>query len=82
LFPNYEKFFAENENLFTSKRFIAKLTLDNFLKLNLLFESIIESNIYPLTEKSMLMDATIFWNNDVNSPYYFFDDAFLIAKNI
>jgi hypothetical protein len=52
------------------------------LKLNLLFESIIESNIYPLTEKPMLMDATIFWSNDVNSPYYFFDDAFLVAKNI
>jgi hypothetical protein len=82
LFPYYETFFAENENLFTSKRFIARITLDNFLKLNLLFESIIESNIYPITEKPMIMDATIFWSNDVNSPYYFFDDAFLVAKNI
>jgi hypothetical protein len=52
------------------------------LKLNLLFESIIDSNIYPINEKQMLMDATIFWSNDVKSPYYFFDDAFLIAKNI
>jgi hypothetical protein len=82
LFPHYEKFFTKNENLFAGKRFIAKITLDDFLKLNLLFESIIESNIYSITDKSMLMDATIFWNNDINSPYYFFDDAFLIAKNI
>jgi hypothetical protein len=82
LLPNYEEIYVQDENYFGGKRFIAKITLDDLFKLNLFFESIIESDIYPEDDKSMVMDATVFWNNDVKSPYYFFDDAFLVAKNI
>ena len=82
LLPNYEEIYAQDENYFGGKRFIAKITLDDLFKLNLFFESIIESDIYSEDDKSMVMDATVFWNNDVKSPYYFFDDAFQIAKKI
>ena len=82
LLPNYEEIYAQDENYFGGKRFIAKITLDDLFKLNLFFESIIESDIYSEDDKSMVMDATVFWNNDVNSPYYYFDDAFQIAKKI
>ena len=83
LLPNYEEFYAQEENYyFGGKRFIAKITLDDLFKLYLFFENIIESDIYSEDDKSMVTDATVFWNNDVKSPYYFFDDAFSIAKKI
>ena len=82
LLPNYEKLYVQDEIYNGGKRFIAKITLDDLFKLNLFFESIIESDIYSEDDKSMVMDATIFWNNDVKSPYYFFDEAFSVAKKI
>lgn len=82
LLPNYEKLYVQDEIYNDGKRFIAKITLDDLFKLNLFFESIIESDIYSEDDKSMVMDATIFWNNDVKSPYYFFDEAFSVAKKI
>lgn len=80
LFPKYEIIFEQISDPYVGKRFIAKLSFDDYLKLYLFFDNILESDIYDETESSIVKDATAFWSNDIGSPYYFFDEAIRVSK--
>jgi len=80
LFPKYEIIFEQISDPYVGKRFIAKLSFDDYLKLYLFFDNILESDIYGETDSLIVKDATVFWSNDIGSPYYFFDDAIRVSK--
>jgi len=80
LFPKYEIIFEQISDPYVGKRFIAKLSFDDYLKLYLFFDNILESDIYDETDSSIVKDATVFWSNDISSPYYFFDEAVRVSK--
>lgn len=82
LFPKYEKFYEQVNDNNLNKRFIAKISFYDYYILKLYFDDIIESNIYFENDKSTVIDATVLWSSDPISPYYFFDEAFRVVKNL
>lgn len=72
----------QDRNMLSQSRTVYKITFEDFLNFYLFFNRILDSSIYSSNDKSLVLDASVLWDRDHQSPFYEFDDAVDIAKNI
>ena len=82
LFPQGEVLFKQGKGSTGQSKALYKISFREFINLYLFYDAILDSNIYFKKDESKVMDATILWSKDHNSPLYIFDEAYDITCKI
>ena len=80
--PAGELITRQDRNMFGQSRTVYKITFEDFLNFYLFFNRILDSSMYSSKDKSLVLDASVLWDRDHQSPFYEFDDAVDLAKII
>jgi len=75
-FPETSILYEQGRDSVGNNRALYKIRLFEYYNIYLFFDSLIDSKVYPIKSTAKVLDATVLWSTDVNSPFYHFDKAY------
>ena len=82
LFPKNKVLFKQERDSIGLSKALYKISFEEYINLFLFYDGILDSDIYFKKDESKVLDATILWSKDHNSPLYPFDQAYDITSKI
>jgi transcriptional regulator NrdR family protein len=82
LIPTGEMITRQDRNMLGQGRALYKIAFEDFLNFYLFFNRILDSSMHSSKDKSLVLDASVLWDRDHQSPFYEFDKAVDLTKII
>jgi hypothetical protein len=82
LLPTGEMITRQDRNMLGQGRALYRITFEDFLNFYLFFNRILDSSMYSSKDKYLVLDASVLWDRDHQSPFYEFDKAVDLTKII